>query len=126
MGIRRSAVIGAPAAAAGRSRTFNLAISHRGSFKGKTMKAVLFYESNDTPIEKIMEAFPRHKALLDAFHQRGELLAVGAFANPKQDGSMGVFKNKESAEAFVKQDPFQKEGLVGKSIIKEWNEIYLG
>ncbi len=90
------------------------------------MKAVLFYESNDTPIERIMEAFPRHKALLDAFHQRGELLAVGAFANPKQDGSMGIFKSKESAEAFMKRDPFLNEGLVAKATIKEWNEIYLG
>jgi uncharacterized protein YciI len=35
------------------------------------MKAVMFYESNDTPIEKMMAVFPRHKALLDAFHAQG-------------------------------------------------------
>lgn len=90
------------------------------------MKAVIFYEPGDTPIEKIMEAFPRHKALLDAFHQRGELLAVGAFADPKRDGSMGIFKNREFAEAFVKQDPFVLEGLVAKFTIKDWNESLMG
>ena len=90
------------------------------------MIAVLFYESNDTPMEKIVEVFPRHKALLDAFHKRGELLAVGPFANPRQDGSMGIFKNRESAEAFLKLDPFINEGLVGKATIKEWNETLMG
>ena len=90
------------------------------------MKAVIFYGASATPMEKIMEVFPRHKALLDQFHDRGELLAVGAFANPQVDGSMGVFKTKELAEAFIKQDPFVQEGLVGKVTIKEWNEIYLG
>jgi uncharacterized protein len=54
------------------------------------------------------------------------LLAVGAFANPQKDGSMGIFKTKELAEAFIKQDPFVLEGLVGKVTIQEWNEIYLG
>ena len=90
------------------------------------MKAVIFYEASTTPIEKIMEVFPRHKALLDQFHARGELLAVGAFANPQLDGSMGIFKTRELAEAFLKQDPFVLEGLVGKVTLKEWNEIYLG
>ena len=89
------------------------------------MKAVIFYGSSTTPIEKIMEVFPRHKALLDQFHARGELLAVGAFANPQVDGSMGIFKTKELAEQFIKQDPFVLEGLVEKITIKEWNEIYM-
>ncbi|MDB5102900.1 MAG: hypothetical protein JWP91_589 [Fibrobacteres bacterium] len=90
------------------------------------MKAVLFYESSTAPVEEIMAVYPRHKALLDQFHDRGELLAVGAFANPQKDGSMGVFKAKEFAEEFIKQDPFVLEGLVGKITIKEWNETYLG
>jgi uncharacterized protein len=89
------------------------------------MKAVLFYEASTTPMEKIMEVFPRHKALLDQFHDRGELLAVGAFANPQKDGSMGIFKTREFAEAFIRQDPFVLEGLTGKVTIREWNEIFL-
>ncbi len=39
---------------------------------------------------------------------------------------MGIFKDRESAEAFLKQDPFINEGLVGKATIKEWNESLLG
>ena len=42
-----------------------------------------------------------------------------------EDGSMGVFKDKTCAEEFVSQDPFVKEGIVGKITLKEWNEILL-
>jgi uncharacterized protein YciI len=89
------------------------------------MKAVIFYELGDAPFEKFQEAFPRHKTILDAFHARGDLLAVGTWADPK-DGSMGVFRNREAAEAFVKQDPFVQEGLVGTFTIKDWNEVLMG
>ena len=88
------------------------------------MKAVIFYEIGDSPMEEIRAAFPRHKALLDAFHARGDLLAVGAWANPLE-GSMGVFKDRNSAEDFSRQDPFVVEGLVGKVTIKDWNENLL-
>lgn len=90
------------------------------------MKAVVFYEASGTPMEKIMEVFPRHKSLPDRFHDGGELLAVGAFADPQKDGSMGIFKSREAAEEFLRQDPFVLEGLVEKATIREWNEIYLG
>ena len=89
------------------------------------MKAVVFYErgSNVTG-EKVMEIYPRHKQLVDAFAVEGKVMAIGAFAT-QTDGSMGVFKDKISAEEFVHQDPFVKEGIVGKITIKEWNEILL-
>jgi uncharacterized protein len=89
------------------------------------MKAVLFYETGDVPMEKIREIFPRHKVLLDEFHSRGELLAVGTWANPRE-GSMGVFRDRGSAEAFVKRDPFVLECVVGKITIRDWNESLMG
>jgi hypothetical protein len=39
---------------------------------------------------------------------------------------MGVFKSREAAEAFVSQDPFVLEGLVGEYTIRDWNEILMG
>ena len=89
------------------------------------MKAVVFYErGSNIPTEKIMEIYPRHKQLVDEFSKVGKIIAIGTFAN-STDGSMGVFTDKICAEEFVNQDPFVKEGIVGKITIKEWNEILL-
>ena len=89
------------------------------------MKAVVFYErSSNVTTEKVMEIYPRHKQLVDDFAKVGKVLAIGAFVN-RADGSMGVFKDKVSADEFVCQDPFVKEGIVGNITIKEWNEILL-
>jgi len=88
------------------------------------MKTVVFYERSDVSMEKIMEVYPMHKQLVDDFAKEGKVIAIGAFANPA-DGSMGVFRDRASAEEFVSQDPFVKEGIVGKMSMKEWNEILL-
>jgi uncharacterized protein len=89
------------------------------------MKAVVLYELGSVTIEKIREIYPRHKILVDSFAKDGKIIAIGTFSNIS-DGAMGIFKNKECAEEFVKQDPFVLEGVVGKLIIREWNEILLG
>ena len=78
------------------------------------MKAVIFYETGNTPMDAIKAAFPRHKVLLDAFHARGELLAVGTWANPIE-GAMGIFKDRNSAEDFVRQGTFRGRRLGRKS-----------
>ena len=81
------------------------------------MKTAISYEASNASREKIMEAFPHYKTLLSEFHNKGKLLAVGEFANPQKDGSMGIFKTREFAEEFVKQDPFVLEELVGQVTI---------
>ncbi len=89
------------------------------------MKAVVIYEPGSASMEQIIAVYPRHKLLVDDFAARGEALAIGTFAGGRE-GSMGVFKNREAAEAFVRQDPFVLEGLVGKYTIRDWNEILMG
>ena len=89
------------------------------------MKAVVIYEPGSASMEQIIAVYPRHKLLVDDFAARGEALAIGTFAGGRE-GSMGVFKNREAAEAFVLQDPFVLEGLVGKYTIRDWNEILMG
>jgi uncharacterized protein len=89
------------------------------------MKAVVFYEiAPGKTREDAMAIYPRHKAYLDTFVARKEILAIGPFTDGT--GSMGVFIDRASAEAFVKQDPFILEGLVGKHTIRDWNESLLG
>jgi uncharacterized protein YciI len=89
------------------------------------MKAVVIYEPGSASMEQIMVVYPRHKALVDAFAARGEALAIGTFGGGRE-GSMGVFRTREAAESFVRQDPFVQEGLVGKYTIRDWNEILMG
>ena len=85
------------------------------------MKYVLFYESADEVAAKAPAFFPAHVARFDDF--KGDLLMVGTFANPQQDGSMAVFRTREAAEAFAVGDPFVVNGVVKSWQVREWNEV---
>jgi uncharacterized protein YciI len=87
------------------------------------MKYVLFYDSADEVALKAPPHFPAHRARLDEFHAAGTLLMVGTFENPQQNGSMGVFTTRESAEAFAAGDPFVMNGVVKAWRILAWNEV---
>jgi hypothetical protein len=89
------------------------------------MKYVLMYESGDEVAERAREFFPAHQAWFLEFHDRGTLLMVGPFANPR-DGAMSVFTTREAAEEFVAGDPFVRHGVVGSWEIREWNEVLFG
>ena len=73
------------------------------------MKAVIIGEPSGASREAIMAVYPRHKAVVDAFKARGEVIGIGPFADL---GNMGIFRTREAAEEFAKQDPFILEGLI--------------
>jgi uncharacterized protein YciI len=83
------------------------------------MKTVVFYNDATSSMEKFMEVLPRHQAVENEFVKAGKVLGIGAFA-VSGDGAMAIFIDKESAEDFVKRDPFAAEGLYSSVIIKEW------
>jgi uncharacterized protein YciI len=87
------------------------------------MKYVLFYESGDDVASNAPPHFPAHKARLDEFHARGDLLLVGTFADAQKDGSMSVFRTREAAEEFATGDPFVLNGVVRSWRVLDWNEI---
>jgi len=74
--------------------------------------------------EEIMAIFPRHKAFLDEFIARGEVVGVGPFTDAG-GGNMALFRTREAAEAFAKGDPFLLEGAVKEYQIKEWGDRML-
>jgi uncharacterized protein YciI len=92
--------------------------------RAAAMKAVVLYESAPDVLAKAPAQFPAHKQRVDAFQVRGDLLAVGTFADPCE-GSMAVFRSREAAEEFVRDDPFVLHGVVLKATIKDWNETLL-
>jgi hypothetical protein len=69
-----------------------------------------------------MAVYPRHKAVVDAFKARGEVIGIGPFANL---GNMAIFRTREAAEEFAKQDPFILEGLIKSFVIRDWNDTML-
>ena len=83
------------------------------------MKTVVIGESSGASRETIMAVYPRHKALVDKFIAEGVVIGIGPFA---EGGNMAIFKTREAAEAFSKQDPFILEGLVKSFVIKNWGD----
>ena len=87
------------------------------------MKYVLLYESADDVATRAPAQFPAHKARLDEFHARGDLLMVGTFGDPQTQGSMAIFRTREAAEEFAREDPFVLNGVVARYEIRDWDEV---
>jgi uncharacterized protein len=83
-------------------------------------KYVVFYESSERVAELAPLHFAAHSARVAEFKARGDLLQVGTFANPYEEGSMSVFSSREAAERFIEGDPFRIEGVIKAWNIKEW------
>ena len=86
------------------------------------MKAVVIGESSGASMDAIMAVYPRHKAVVDAFKAKGEVIGIGPFTDR---GNMGIFRTRAAAEEFVKQDPFILEGLVKSYVIRDWDDRML-
>jgi len=86
------------------------------------MKAVVIGEASGATMEAIMAVYPRHKAVVDEFKARGDVIGIGAFADR---GNMGIFRTRAAAEEFVAKDPFVLEGLVKSYVIRDWNDTML-
>ena len=87
------------------------------------MKAVIIGEPSGASREAIMAVYPRHKVVVDAFIARGDVIGIGPFTDL---GNMGIFRTREAAEAFARQDPFILEGLIRSFVIRDWNDTLLG
>jgi len=74
--------------------------------------------------DEIMAIFPRHKAFLDQFVDRGEVVGVGPFTDAG-GGNMALVRSREAAEAFAIRDPFLLEGAVSEYQFKNWGDSML-
>ena len=81
------------------------------------MKYVVIGEPSGASMDEIMAVYPRHKVVVDAFVERGEVIGIGPFGDR---GNMAIFRSLEAAEAFVEQDPFILENLVASYKIRPW------
>lgn len=81
------------------------------------MKAVVIGESSGATMEAVMAVYPRHKVIVEKYLARGLVIGIGPFG---MGGNMAIFKTREAAEDFVKEDPFILEGLIKSYIIRDW------
>jgi uncharacterized protein YciI len=88
------------------------------------MKAVVIGIGAGATMEAVMAVYPRHKAVVDQFIERGEVIGIGPFTDPKR-GNMAIFRSREAAEEFVRKDPFALEGLIASYEIREWGDQML-
>jgi uncharacterized protein YciI len=86
------------------------------------MKAVVIGEPSGASMDQIMAVFPRHKAVVDRFIARGDVIGIGPFADR---GNLAIFRTRDAAEAFAREDPFILEGLVKSHVIRDWNDTLL-
>ena len=89
------------------------------------MKAVVIGIGTGASMDAIMAVYPRHKAVVDAFVARGDVLGIGPFLDAGR-GNMAIFRSHAAAEAFVQEDPFRLEGLIKSYEIRDWGDEMLG
>ena len=85
---------------------------------------VMLYTSAPDVASKAPAHFPAHAERLTAFRERGDLLLVGTFGDPQEQGSMAIFSSREAAEEFAADDPFVLNGVVAAWEVRQWNELY--
>jgi uncharacterized protein YciI len=86
------------------------------------MKTVVIGESAGASREAVMAVYPRHKIVADKFIALGVVVGIGPFV---EGGNMAIFKTREAAEAFSREDPFILEGLIKSFVIKDWIDSLL-
>ncbi len=88
------------------------------------MHYLLFYEAGDDYATRRMPFRKAHLEYANRAVARGELVLAGAFANPA-DGAALVFSGASPAvaEAFAKDDPYVKNGVVKAWRVREWTTV---
>lgn len=85
--------------------------------------ALIYYVVDDY-VERRTPLREAHLRLVNEAAARGELALGGAFSDPV-DRSMLIFtvKSADVVEAFVKNDPYFKNGLVKRYEVRPWNVV---
>ena len=86
------------------------------------MKAVVIGVPSGVSMETVMQVYPRHKIIADKYINSGDIIGMGPFVDM---GNMAIFKTRDAAEQFVKEDPFILEGIVKSFVIRDWNDNLL-
>lgn len=91
------------------------------------MYYILFYKTVEGYVEKRAPYRAEHLALAKSAYEKGSMVMAGALADPA-DGAVLVFKGEgpEVAEAFAKNDPYVKNGLISEWSVRPWTVVVGG
>jgi len=84
----------------------------------------LFYEAVNDFIARRGAYRDEHLRLARDARARGELVLAGALADPA-DGALLIFQGDSNAvaEAFARQDPYVKNGLITNWRVRNWTVV---
>lgn len=84
----------------------------------------LFYDAIDDFIARRGLYREEHLRMARESHARGELFLAGALADPA-DGALLIFQGDSpaAAEAFARQDPYVKNGLITNWTVRSWTVV---
>lgn len=74
-------------------------------------------------MDRLREAYRRHRAYLEEFAKGGQVWMIGTFGDPATEGSMAIFRSRDAAERFFAGAPFNLEGLVHRFELRRWNPL---
>src|SRR5262245_682743 len=90
------------------------------------MYYALLYEPVDDYLVRRQPFRAEHLALAESAHRDGRLILAGAFDPP--DGALLIFKAESAAEveAFARQDPYVRNGLIRSWRVRTWTVVVGG
>jgi uncharacterized protein YciI len=90
------------------------------------MYFALLYDVIDDYLQRRQPFRAEHLALAERFHRDGKLVLAGAFDPP--DGALLVFRADSAAEveAFTREDPYVRNGLVRAWRVRPWTVVVGG
>jgi uncharacterized protein YciI len=88
------------------------------------MYFVLSYDVVDDMITRRVPYREEHLRLIRESQARGEIVMAGAVGNPPE-GALLVFRTDSAdvPEAFAKQDPYVRNGLVTRWTVRPWTVV---
>lgn len=91
------------------------------------MYFILFYKTVENYIERRAPYRAEHLKMAREAADSGQLVMGGALADPA-DGAVIVFRGDgpEAAEAFAKNDPYVKNGLIREWSVRPWTVVIGG
>ena len=84
----------------------------------------LFYEAVDDFMARRGMYREEHLRMAREAHARGELVLAGALADPA-NGALLIFRGESAAaaEAFARQDPYVRNGLITNWKVRPWTVV---
>ena len=83
---------------------------------------ILFYDYVEDVVSKRAPFREEHLALARRWRDDGKLLQGGAIGDPPHGGVL-VFGPDADVEAFAREDPYVREGIVTGWRVEPWNEV---